>query len=128
MRSYAALLNSATEGAPFSNSTEGSAWTANWCDKCSNDRGAPDDGCPILLVGLIGKTPAEWLPADRLRLGAQYRCTEFKKARKVHLPRPVEIPGQLALWSELSEAGELDDLLPPTHPKGQHRYREQDGG
>lgn len=104
MRSYAQLANSASEGAPFSNSTEGSAWTAQWCDHCLHDRpareGRDGDGCLILLVGLTGKTPAEWLPQDRLRLGEQYRCTEFRKDRRPD-PAPVpQVPGQLALFTE----------------------------
>lgn len=99
MRSYAQVSASATDGAPFSNSTEGDAWTAAWCDRCAHDRGGPDDGCVILLVGLMGKTPAEWLPQDRMRLGEQYRCTEFRKGKRPD-PPPVQVPGQLALFHE----------------------------
>lgn len=99
MRSYLQIEASAKEGSPFSNSTEGDAWTANWCDRCAHDAGAPDDGCPILLVGLMGKTPAEWLPGDRLRLGDSYRCEEFRKARRKP-PAVVDVPGQLPLFTE----------------------------
>lgn len=100
MRSYLQIDASATANMPFSNSTEGDAWTARWCDRCANDADGPDDGCPILLVGLMGKTPAEWLPGDRMALGWQYRCTEFKKARRPVQDRPVETAGQLPLFHE----------------------------
>jgi len=99
VRSYAQVSASATDTAPFSNSTEGDAWTAKWCDRCAHDSGAPDDGCVILLVGLMGKTPAEWLPGDRLRLGDAYRCTEFRKARRKP-PEVVDVPGQLSLFTD----------------------------
>lgn len=99
MRTYAQIANSARDDPPFSNATEGDAWTANWCDKCGHDAEGPDNGCPILLVGLLGKTPAEWLPGDRMRLGATYRCSEFRKSRP-RRPAVVDIPGQLELFSE----------------------------
>lgn len=99
MRSYIQISASATPGDPFSNSTEGSAWTARWCDQCAHDRGAPDDGCMILLVGLTGKTPAEWLPNDKMRLGERYRCTEFRRGKRPE-PAPQQVPGQLALFHE----------------------------
>ncbi|MGZ0147163.1 hypothetical protein ACXJJ3_08835 [Kribbella sp. WER1] len=95
MRSYITISANARDRAPFSNSTEGAAWTANWCDKCTHDTGAPDDGCPILLVGLMGKTPTEWQPGDRLLLGATYRCAEFRLRRD---EPPAQVPGQLALF------------------------------
>lgn len=104
MRSYAALLNSATNTPPFSNSTEGDAFTATWCDQCVVDRPAREgryaDACQILLVALSGKTPAEWLPQDRLRLGYMYRCTAFRRDRRPPPAPPPEVPGQLALWTE----------------------------
>lgn len=95
MRSYITISANARDAPPFSNSTEGDAWTANWCDRCSHDKDAPDNGCPILLVGLMGKTPAEWQPGDRLLLGQTYRCTEFRRRRE---EPPRQVPGQLALF------------------------------
>lgn len=102
MRSYVQIDSSATPTAPFSNSTDGYAWIDQWCNRCIHDDKGPDDGCEILLVGLCGKTPAEWLPGDRLTLGNAYRCTEFKKARrKPEWPATgTEVPGQLALFGE----------------------------
>lgn len=64
----------AREGSPFSNSTDGDAWMANNCERCINDKG---DGCPLILVALIGKTPAEWIEKDPLSLD-RYTCIHFR--------------------------------------------------
>ena len=68
-------------GSPFSNSTEGEAWMADWCDRCLHDRPAREDryedGCGLLLVALTGQTPGEWVRQPGFRLGNQYHCTEF---------------------------------------------------
>lgn len=61
----------------FSNGTEGDAWMENWCFRCRNDDG---DGCPLVLVAMLGKTPAEWEPFVPGSLGSQYCCTEFEAA------------------------------------------------
>jgi len=71
----------------FSNGTEGEVWTANWCYRCLRD--APfrnmgkGSGCPLVLVSLMSRTPAEWLdgPRDeqgRYSMADQYHCIEFK--------------------------------------------------
>lgn len=67
----------ATDGSPFSNGTTGYDWMGRWCDVCKIDgpfqRGVADLGCPIVLVAMLGKTPAEWVET-----GVQdYCCTEF---------------------------------------------------
>lgn len=100
MRSYVQIAASASDKAPFSNSTDGYAWIDQWCDRCANDTKAPDEGCLILLVGLMGKTPAEWLPDNRMKLGHTYRCTEFRKARPKPAEPAQEIPGQMKLFHE----------------------------
>lgn len=96
----------------FSNSDEGCAFTASWCDRCIHDKparqGRYEDGCGILLLTLMGKTPGEFIeqewghvkgdlsaplapPIDR------YHCIEFRDendgppARTEPLPTP---PGQ----------------------------------
>jgi hypothetical protein len=63
----------------FSNGTEGYAWMANWCDRCVHEAD-PDTngGCPLLLVSMLGKTPAQWTEVDRRSLGSQYTCSEFE--------------------------------------------------
>lgn len=81
-----ALARSRPEPA-FSNGTEGYGWMANWCDRCLRD--APHrnmgtgSGCPLILVALQDRTPAEWLDGPRDERGAysiedQYHCIEFK--------------------------------------------------
>jgi hypothetical protein len=79
MRSHDELAASAREGSPFSNGTMGEIWMDRWCYRCKVDapyqRDESDEGCPLLLVALVGKTPAEWVelgdaPQD-------YTCTEF---------------------------------------------------
>lgn len=73
----------ARPGAPFSNGTEGEAWMDQWCNHCLHDQAPPEDsgGCPLLLVALLGNTPAEWVPDRPLSLGHQYRCTAYQEAR-----------------------------------------------
>jgi len=75
------------EGAPFSNGTEGYGWMANWCDRCTRDapfrNGISPQGCPLLLIALSERTPAEWLdgPRDehgRYSIADQYTCVEFR--------------------------------------------------
>lgn len=100
MRTYEEAEAAARPGSPFSNSTEHEIWSARWCDRCANDTPAMVDrgeGCPLVLIALLGKTPAEWT-----RKGlSSYRCAEFVDVRDVSLPprrQPhEEIPGQEAL-------------------------------
>jgi hypothetical protein len=103
VRPYAELDRSARDKMPFSNSTEGEAWLGKWCERCANDQ--TEDGCPLVLIALCGKTPREWedttIPGGPLpRLGDRYRCTEFRKARRPKQEPPGEIPGQLPLFPE----------------------------
>lgn len=100
MRTYEEAEAAARDGSPFSNGTEGEQWMARNCHRCAND--TPDmvdrgEGCPLVLIALLGKTPAEWT-----RTGlSSYRCAEFIDVRQVSLPprrHPhEEIPGQEAL-------------------------------
>ena len=71
----------------FSNGTEGYGWMANWCDRCLRDapfrNGIAKTGCPIILVTMLSRTPAEFLdgPRDehgRYSIEDQYHCIEFK--------------------------------------------------
>lgn len=90
---------------PFSNSDEGCAFTANWCDRCIHDKPARqdryEDACGILLVALCGQTPGEWIeqewgvppsggrpapPIDR------YHCVEFRDERDGPPPRTEPLP------------------------------------
>lgn len=73
----------------FANGTEGDAWMANWCERCAVDQphreGRDDIGCPLILVAIQGRTPAEWLdgPRDehgRYSMANQYTCTNYEEA------------------------------------------------
>lgn len=71
-----------TDQRAFSNSTEGEAWMANWCDRCLYDlparEGDYEEACGILLLALGGQTPGEWVRQEGFRLGDQYQCTQFR--------------------------------------------------
>lgn len=71
----------------FSNGTEGEEWMANWCHRCLRDapfrNGISPTGCPIILVTMLSRTPAEFLdgPRDehgRYSMADQYHCVEFR--------------------------------------------------
>lgn len=81
----------------FSNGTEGEEWMGNWCHRCLRD--APfrntgrGHGCPLVLVALLDRTPAEWLdgPRDehgRYSMADQYHCIEFRAPGGGGEPRP----------------------------------------
>lgn len=82
MRTLNEVEHDAIDRMPFSNSTEGDTWMARWCDMCVHDaparRGDYANACPLVAVALTGVTPAEWEPLEPLRLGEQYRCTEYE--------------------------------------------------
>jgi hypothetical protein len=88
MRTPDEIEASARDGAPFSNGTEGYAWQSQWCDRCLVDapfrnglKGAT--GCPLLLIALGGKTPAEWIEQPWGEHGPslydRYHCVEFRR-------------------------------------------------
>lgn len=78
---------SARDEPPFSNGTEGYGWMGAWCDRCLVDapfrNGISPTGCELLLIAMVGKTPAEWLeqPLDeqgRYSIEDQYHCINFR--------------------------------------------------
>lgn len=102
MRTYDEIISTAKDEAPFSNGTEGYAWTGTWCDTCIYDRSARDEeqyppdpvnggllGCPLLGAALIGMTPTEWTeqPWRQITgrpegetapcLGEKFTCSEY---------------------------------------------------
>jgi hypothetical protein len=109
VRTYAESDAAAIAGSPFSNSDEGIAWMANWCDRCVHDRparrGDDGNGCHLILIALCGKTPSEWMegPRDekgRYSMADQYHCIEFRDerdrgGREPRSPRPVPGQGEL---------------------------------
>jgi hypothetical protein len=80
MRTQAEITADAADRPPFANGTEGEIWMARWCEECAND--SPElvdrgEGCPLLLIALLGKTPKEW-PVNPT--GGDYTCDEFVQA------------------------------------------------
>lgn len=78
---------------PFSNGTEGDAWTSKWCSCCANDHGihlmslGKDEGdaptCDILMAALVGSEqwPEAWLPEPddgRFALPSRMVCLAFR--------------------------------------------------
>lgn len=123
---YTQLLAESHDRAAFSNSDEGYGWMAAHCDRCIHDKPARtgDDarGCPLVLITLLGRTPAQFVDGSRDEHGRygiadQYVCTEFRGEDDVDPePRPVPVPpgqGEL-LPRELFEGHRmLTPLGPP---------------
>lgn len=87
------------DGSPFSNSTEGCAFTANWCDRCVHDKPARqdryEDACGILLLALCGQTPGEWIEQEWGEKGPpvdRYHCIEFRDENEPPPPRTTPLP------------------------------------
>ena len=85
----------------FANGSEGYGWQAKWCDRCLRD--APfrnlgkGSGCPLILVAMQDRTPAEWVDGPRDESGAysiadQYLCVEFRPPGGGGEPRPIPDP------------------------------------
>lgn len=96
---YDQAWGTAREGSPFSNGTEGECWMANNCGRCINDA---NEDCDLVLIALMGRTPAEWTPDKPGSLGEQYRCMYFRDKEDGDggdpEPKPVpDPPGQLTL-------------------------------
>jgi hypothetical protein len=77
MRALDAIMGDAREGSPFSNSTSGEMWMGDWCYRCTVDapfqRDEAPEGCPLIMVALLDKTPAEWTETAP----QVYTCSEF---------------------------------------------------
>ena len=72
----------ATDDPPFSNSTDGDAWTGRWCGTCIHDRDARHGGgpgCPLLAIVLAeGRTPANFQHTGHDELSLRYDCTRYQ--------------------------------------------------
>lgn len=91
----------ARDGSPFSNGTEGYGWMESNCGICVHDKPArnddPGNGCPLVMVALLGRTPAEWLdgPRDeqgRYTIEGQYSCVMFRDEDDPGPDEPAPIP------------------------------------
>ena len=87
MRTYDEAFLASRERRPFANGTEGYAWMAAWCESCIHDKPVredrPENGCPLVMVAYMGRTPSEWLDGPRDERGRygmedQYHCIEFR--------------------------------------------------
>ncbi|MFF4548638.1 hypothetical protein ACFY1J_31135 [Streptomyces sp. NPDC001406] len=122
---YDRLYAEARERPAFSNGTEGYGWMAANCDRCIHDKSARQgndaQGCPLVLITLMGRTPAQFLdgPRDeegRYGIADQYVCTEFRSEDDPDPePRPIPTPpGQGELWPR--EPFEGRRMLTPLEP------------
>lgn len=82
----------------FSNNTDWEIWSYNWCENdCVHDdayqRDQTNEGCPIVLAALLGRTPREWLPGDPndSTCGSQYTCI-FYRHKDEDDPDPKPLP------------------------------------
>lgn len=136
MRTYDEAMAASKDERPFSNGTEGYAWTGNWCDTCVHDKGARDGtdpkGCPLLMIALMGRTPAEWIeqPWGQIKgrpegetapaLGDTYHCTEYVEdddGGGEPDPQPLwdpEMPGQTTIFEVFAD--QFVDSLPAPQP------------
>nr|PZN36780.1 MAG: hypothetical protein DIU59_17890 [Pseudomonadota bacterium] len=100
---YQQAWDAARPGEPFSTGSEAIEWMSAHCDRCIHDaptrRGRPEDGCPLTLVALLGRTPAEWVDRPGRMPADQYRCKAFRTERS-RRPAPDPNPNQMALFAE----------------------------
>lgn len=112
MRTYDEAYAAASPRAAFSNGTAGDIWMDRWCYRCRRDSPALVDagnGCSLIMVAFMGRTPAEWHEQ-----GIQdYRCDEFVERRDGDddiPPAPDPDPdAQLTIFDEFADQL-LDEL------------------
>ncbi len=113
MRDYDAIFEDAKDESPFSNGTSGEIWMGSWCYRCKVDgpfqRDEATEGCPLLLVALMRRTPKEWT-----EVGCQdYTCSEFvpddegdadEQPTPPPFPQPVaEMDGQTDIFAAFAD-------------------------
>lgn len=98
MRAYAEAVKEARDEHTFSNSSQWDIWSAKNCDRCFWDKparqGDEANGCPLILIALEGKRPAEWLlESEQAAIHADYTCTEYRHEDDGDPePRPIPTP------------------------------------
>lgn len=122
---YDRLYEEARDETPFSNSDQGCDWMARNCGHCIHDKSARQDtggGCPLVLVALMGRTPAQWLcETEQQAIFADYRCIEFRDENNGPGPEPQPIPdppGQLTLVPRAEFEGVRMLSAPPDSQAG----------
>lgn len=105
MREYEQIMADADDRPAFSNGTMGHLWMGQWCANCRHDSEELVDageGCPLIMISLMGKTPAEWTtPTPHGRNLGNYTCTEYEPEEDDDEPPPPDvepIPGQFDLF------------------------------
>ncbi|OPC84176.1 hypothetical protein B4N89_27515 [Embleya scabrispora] len=97
---YDALEAQAVDEPAFSNSDEGYAWIDANCAICVHElppRERRDgDGCPLILIALLGKRPRQWsdgprTPEGRYAMATQYVCSEQRDEPAADELRPVPV-------------------------------------
>lgn len=132
MRNYSDVFEAARAERPFSNSTQWEVWSYRWCERCLNDPVDPDEqamnGCPLILVALNDRTPAEWMEQPPNESGDYFHCVEFRERGEDDdddgPPEPVEPqpipdpPGQQVLFPREPYEGVrmFADLVPAAEP------------
>jgi hypothetical protein len=105
---YDRLYDEAHDEPAFSNSDEGMGWMDANCATCVHDKparqGDDGNGCPLVLITLMGKRPAQFLDGPRnesglYSLARQYVCVEYRHEDDGPSdPQPIpDPPGQLTL-------------------------------
>ncbi|MFJ4365117.1 hypothetical protein ACIP4S_13295 [Streptomyces chartreusis] len=99
---YDRLYAESRDKPAFSNGDEGYSWMGANCDRCIHDKparqGNDAQGCPLVLLTLVGRTPAQFVDGPRSEEGlyareTQYVCTEFRDENDPDPePRPVPTP------------------------------------
>lgn len=105
MDGYDTCFERAKDEPAFSNGDEGYGWIEANCETCVHDKparqGDDGNGCPLILVALMQRTPAEWLPGDRATIARRYTCVMYRHEDEGGDPEPKPIPdppGQLTLF------------------------------
>ncbi|MFE3060660.1 hypothetical protein [Nocardia sp. NPDC059239] len=99
MKSYDEYEKTARDERAFSNGTVRDIWSHSVClgggnpkRRCVNDDDADiGNGCPLILLSTIGKTPAEWTGKR-----AQYRCTEHTTAAQARAAEDEALAQKIA--------------------------------
>ncbi|MCI3277474.1 hypothetical protein [Streptomyces cylindrosporus] len=96
MRTYEEASKEALPEGTFSNSSQWEVWSAKNCDRCVHDepgrQGDAANGCPLILIALEGRRPAEWLTqTEQQEVHADYTCTEFRDENDSD-PEPHPVP------------------------------------
>jgi hypothetical protein len=92
------VLTRSRDEPAFSNNDHADPWLARWCDRCLRDapfrNGINATGCPILLVAMLDRTPAEW-QEQKVGDRSTYVCVEFRAqgGARPHRRREVQADG-----------------------------------